>query len=93
MTVKVILYTRNPDNGVTYNFECELARIPTVGEHIWLSPDEAYYINDDDCLKVVYVAHMAFVEGLSNHQPKYSAFIYAVNELHRDAIKASGFLS
>ena len=90
MTVKVLLYTRNQKKE-TVNFACELTRVPTVGEHIWLSPDEGYYINDEDCLKVVYVAHMAFVEGLSDHRLKFSAFVYAIKESHTEALEASGF--
>ncbi|MEG5058782.1 hypothetical protein QUB60_12035 [Microcoleus sp. A2-C5] len=91
MTVKVLVYIRNSNNNTISNFSCEFARIPTVGEHIWLAPDEGYYINNEDCLKVVYVAHMAFVEGLSDHRLKFSAFVYAIKESHQEAINASGF--
>jgi len=89
MTGKVLLYIRNPKNTIV-NFVCEFTRIPAVGEYIWLDPDEANFIKNNDCFKVVCVQHTAFVDCSKNSSP-YNAFIYAVKEHYEEVLKASGF--
>ncbi len=89
MTGKVLLYIRNPNNTIV-SFVCEFTRVPAVGEYIFLDPNEAIFIKNDDCFKVVCVHHTAFVDCSENSSP-YNAFIYAVKEHHEEALKASGF--
>lgn len=89
MTGKVLLYIRNPNNKIV-SFVCEFTRVPAVGEYIILDPNEATFIKNNDCFKVVCVQHTAFVD-CSENTALYDAFIYAVKEDYDEIIKTSGF--
>lgn len=88
MSEKVCVYTRNPQNNDRFFLSCEFARIPTVGEYIWLVARDG----DDPeiCFKVVYVAHIPYVDGFSKEYCEYTARIYAVRE-SIDSIEELGF--
>jgi len=88
MTVKVLLFTRNPQNNERFTLQCEFTRIPTVGEHIWIVLNDGY--NADICFKVVYVAHLPFIYDVAEDYNEYSAKIYAVRD-DQESLEDLGF--